>query len=152
MRHSLRRRQLSVTRGDKTLISRNQISGENTERGGTGKSTKDSRDLIVSIDERRSAAENVSFFHLSFFFSPPHSVFSAWNSFCGWGSASFQHDAWHNERNLVTLPPSDTYIHKFNLTHNVDVLYMSSEFLHNADGLCVIFSVKATGCIVWLVG
>lgn len=46
MEHSLRRRQLSVTQQDKTLISRNQISAENTRVEGQGNQQKTAETLL----------------------------------------------------------------------------------------------------------
>lgn len=101
IRHSLRQRQLSVTWRDKTLISRNQISAENREKEeGQRNQQKDSLDLIVSVDERRIAAEDVSFSRLShFILSFPfysHTVaFSVGGSFFSWGQLPSR----------VTFPP-----------------------------------------------
>lgn len=138
--HSLRQRQLSVTPRDKTLISRNQISGENRTRGGTEKSTKGSRDLIVIVDERHIAAENVSFFHLSCFIC----VFLFFFSFSiqwlcsrqvlrwgggGGGSASFLGNtptlvAWHNEHDLA-FAHSCTHTHTVSSCSSVCLAVMS---------------------------
>lgn len=123
MEHSLRQRQLSVTRQDKTLISRNQISAENTRVEGQGNQQKTAETLLWAVQQRRFLS-SVFFYVLVptvFWGGVFHTVVvSVHSSFYAWeGQPPFQDNAsslaaWRTEHDLVNLPRQHihTYTHK----------------------------------------
>lgn len=115
MEHSLRRRQLSVTRQDKTLISRNQISAENTRVEGQGNQQKTAETLLWAVQQRMFLSS--VFFFVLFFHTvvvSVHSSFYAWEGQPPLQDNASSLAAWRTEHDLVNLPRQHihTYTHK----------------------------------------
>lgn len=115
MEHSLRRRQLSVTQQDKTLISRNQISAENTRVEGQGNQQKTAETLLWAVQQRMFLSS--VFFFVLFFHTvvvSVHSSFYAWEGQPPLQDNASSLAAWRTEHDLVNLPRQHihTYTHK----------------------------------------
>ncbi len=125
--HSLRRRQLSVTRQDKTLISRNQISTENRDREEGQRNQQKTAETLLWMSVRDTLQQRMFLSlicHVSFCLSLfSHSVAAL--SILEVSFLSQLHSllaAWHYQHDLVMRFPSHTQTHTFSCSFSLSLV------------------------------